>query len=90
MTKIYLVETQSIQKMTYIIESEKEISNATIQEKLMEGTLSEADQQWMGETIIGVREVSVEERDKKIKQLEESHKEEMEAIFGPNDTITGD
>lgn len=64
MTKYYLVDTVSTHRFNYIVSAEGEISNAAVQEQLETGNLKELHQEFLGEHIVGIREVTKNDLDK--------------------------
>lgn len=59
MTK-YWIEATSQHKMVYCVESDVPLNAAAIQDLIDNGSLPEVGQKWLGEKIVGIREVDDE------------------------------
>lgn len=62
--KYYLIQTLSQHSLHYLVSTEEAISNAQIQEAIEIGEVKEFNQEFLGEKVVGLREISEAEMNK--------------------------
>ena len=58
---LFWIETSSTHKIFYVVEADKEPSILEIEKQIEHGLVNEAVQQWAGEKVESIREVTPEE-----------------------------
>jgi hypothetical protein len=64
--KYYLIQTLSQHSISYLISTEEVVSNAAIQEAIEQGVIREYQQEFLGERIVGLQEITEDEMKKRI------------------------
>jgi hypothetical protein len=58
MKQLYLIETTSSFKIAYVVQTDKEPKNGRLQHIIDDGQLSEINQQFLGEKIVGIKPIT--------------------------------